>query len=160
MGGKVPAGGLLGRILADALDTTLNPAGSTVILIAAFLVSLFLSTTFSFAWALGVLKPQFQFVSGWIERWQEYRTGRAREKARQRSEERKAPRQQALATPSVKEQTIKGIKNPRSAPAAVTPVASPAPSSRAAAAARQATAPEFPPLTLLIPPSAQIRINE
>src|SRR5437867_129858 len=54
VGGAVPAGGFLGKIFADHLDNLVNPAGSAVILIAAFLVSLFLSTTFSFTWAMGV----------------------------------------------------------------------------------------------------------
>ena len=47
--GYLPAGGLLGIVLADALEASLNPAGAVIVLAAAFFVSLFLSTTFSFA---------------------------------------------------------------------------------------------------------------
>ena len=61
--GHIPAGGVLGKVLVDKLQTALNPAGAAVVLIAAFFVSLFLSTTFSFAWAVGVLQARFAFIS-------------------------------------------------------------------------------------------------
>ncbi len=167
IGGQIPYGGLLGRLLADALKATLNPAGAAVILIAAFFVSLFLSTTFSFAWALGVLKARFQFVSGWVERWEEYQANRARENARRKSEERKAPKKQTLVTTPVREQTIEEIKKPKAAPASVTPIAvlprEAVPASakpRSAGAAKQATATEFPSTALLNPPAASIKVNE
>src|SRR5262245_25430891 len=41
-------GGLFGKILAEALQVSLNNTGTIIVLASAFLVSLFLSTTFSF----------------------------------------------------------------------------------------------------------------
>src|SRR5207245_11671196 len=61
--GYLPAGGLLGIVLADALEASLNPAGAVIVLAAAFFVSLFLATTFSFAWVAGILNSRFIFLS-------------------------------------------------------------------------------------------------
>lgn len=164
IGGEIPYGGLLGRILADALKATLNPAGSAVILITAFFVSLFLATTFSFAWAMGVLKARFQFVSGWVERWEEYRASRAREDARRKTEERKAPKKQTLAATPVKEQTLEEIKKPKTPPPSLTPIAreaaQTAPKARSGAAGKQSPATEFPSTALLNPPAASIKVQE
>jgi S-DNA-T family DNA segregation ATPase FtsK/SpoIIIE len=171
IGGQIPYGGLLGRFLADGLETTLNPAGSIIVLITTFLVSLFLATTFSFAWAIGVLKPRFQFVAAWVQRWEEYRADRAREKARQRSAERKAPRKQVLAavSQSKEPQNIEEPRKPKPVSAPVTPIAAAPealpvpPRPRAAAApapAAQGSVAEFPPTTLLHTPAAQIKVNE
>src|SRR5262245_4429517 len=91
VGGQVPAGGFLGNILSDQLDAWMNPGGSAVMLITAFLVSLFLSTTFSFSWAMKVLKPRFAFVSTWSDRYRGWQEERIREKARRKLEKHKAP---------------------------------------------------------------------
>jgi hypothetical protein len=69
VGGQLPAGGLIGRILQDNLEALVNPAGAAIVLLAAFFASLFLTTTFSFEWALGILRPRFAFVSAWTERY-------------------------------------------------------------------------------------------
>src|SRR5215467_7595908 len=50
--GHIPPGGFLGKVSWDKLQTAMNPTGAVVVLIAAFFVSLFLSTTFSFSWAV------------------------------------------------------------------------------------------------------------
>src|SRR5205823_3521409 len=55
--------------LSDTLEASLNPTGTAIVLVTAFLVSLFLSTTFSFAWAIAFLKPRFSFISAISERW-------------------------------------------------------------------------------------------
>src|SRR5262249_52445618 len=52
----VLAGGLIGKILADTLQASFNRGGALVVLLAAFFISLFLSTTFSFAGAVAFLK--------------------------------------------------------------------------------------------------------
>ncbi|HEX4998992.1 MAG TPA: DNA translocase FtsK [Terriglobia bacterium] len=99
--GQLPAGGLIGRILADNLDALVNPAGSFVIVIAAFLISLFLATTFSFSWAMSVLKPRFAFVSRWADRYNAWREERVRREAQRKTEEKKAPKKQVIVTPRV-----------------------------------------------------------
>jgi S-DNA-T family DNA segregation ATPase FtsK/SpoIIIE len=98
VGGEVPAGGFLGKLLADHLDGLVNPTGSIVILIASFLVSLFLSTTFSFSWAMDVMKPRLRFVSAWSDRYRKWQEERAQERERKRTELRKAPKKQSVIT--------------------------------------------------------------
>jgi S-DNA-T family DNA segregation ATPase FtsK/SpoIIIE len=72
--GHIPAGGFVGKVVADALESALNPGGAGVVLLAALFVSLFFTTTFSFGWAIGVLKPRFAFVSTWVDKWNEWKT--------------------------------------------------------------------------------------
>jgi len=91
--GQIPAGGFLGKLLADSLDAAVNPTGSAVILVSMFLISLFLTTTFSFEWAIGVLKPRFEFVSSISDRWSEWKAERARDR------ERKPAKKQFIVTP-------------------------------------------------------------
>src|SRR5262245_51305073 len=97
--GQIPAGGFLGKLLADSLDAAVNPTGSAVILLSLFLVSLFLATTFSFAWAIGVLKPRFAFVSSIADRWADWKQERAHARELRREEERKPPKKQSIVTP-------------------------------------------------------------
>src|SRR6185295_14202241 len=54
-----------------------------------FLVSLLLSTTFSFAGAVTFLKPHFRFVSNLSERWSNWQEERARQKALQKPDTKK-----------------------------------------------------------------------
>src|SRR5262249_51908996 len=61
-------GGLIGKILADTLQASFNGAGSAVVFISTFLISLFLSTKFSFAGTVAFLRPRFRFVSNFVER--------------------------------------------------------------------------------------------
>jgi S-DNA-T family DNA segregation ATPase FtsK/SpoIIIE len=82
-------GGLCGKILADTLQASLNITGAVIILISAFLVSLLLSTTFSFAGAVTFLKPHFRFVSNLSERWSNWQEERARQKALQKPDTKK-----------------------------------------------------------------------
>src|SRR5206468_872355 len=77
--GHLPAGGLLGIVLADELEASLNPAGAVIVLAAAFCLSLFLATTFSFAWAAGILQSRFHFVPALLESWTESKTARLRQ---------------------------------------------------------------------------------
>src|SRR5262245_21845162 len=76
----VLAGGLFGKMPADTLQASFNRGGSIVVLLAAFFISLFLSTTFTFAGAIAVLKPRFQFVSNLAERWANWQTERAHQR--------------------------------------------------------------------------------
>jgi hypothetical protein len=95
--GELPAGGLIGRILSDRLDGLVNPGGSAVILFAAFLASLFLTTTFSFAWVMGILKPRLGFATSWMNRYRVWQEERKLEETKRKSEERKAPKKQMIA---------------------------------------------------------------
>ena len=142
--GHVPAGGLVGTLLADTLETSFNPAGSVIVLIAAFLVSLFLATKFSFAWAGEILKPRLRFVSRLSERWA------ARKAAKEAEPKKEKPIQKqtivtekpkpVLPVEKTKEELVVAASTTRPAPR---PKANPAASST-----------EFPPTTLLHAPAA------
>src|SRR5262249_42873296 len=97
--GHVPAGGLLGTLLSDMLEASLNPAGTVIVLVSAFLVSMFLATTFSFAWAIAILKRRLSFVSRLSERWAE-RKARLEQKAAEAAELKKEKpiRKQTIVT--------------------------------------------------------------
>jgi DNA segregation ATPase FtsK/SpoIIIE, S-DNA-T family len=95
----ISGGGLLGRLFADKLDDLVNPAGSLVILLSSFLVSLFLATTFSFTWAIEKSRPRFGFVARIADRYRAWQDQRVREEEQQRQEDRKAPRKQVIVTP-------------------------------------------------------------
>ncbi|HYR85975.1 MAG TPA: DNA translocase FtsK 4TM domain-containing protein [Terriglobia bacterium] len=156
----IPAGGLFGNILADNLRDLVNPAGTAIILISTFLISLLLATTFSFAWAVAILKPRFRFVGALAERWAEWQANRARERALERAE----PKEKTL-----KKQTIVTDKAAPAASRAVEPgapvVAGPAPRSsppviKRKSAGVQPASTEFPSTALLHSAAAAIAIDE
>ena len=167
--GLFPAGGVFGKMLWDILESVGNTAGAVVILIAAFFISLFLATTFSFGWALGVLKTRFAFVSRWAERWKEWNAERAREAVRRKADEKKAPKKQVIASPreQLPKPALTAVEPRRQAAARggapPLPIAETA-ATRAAAAARPATPPAgstaFPPTTLLQQPAVQAKVHE
>src|SRR5438309_623565 len=89
-------GGLVGTMLAESLQHALNPAGTIVVLLASFLVSLFLSTTFSFSSAIVFLTPRLHFVSVLAERWAERKATKAAKAEAERKE--KTPKKQLIIT--------------------------------------------------------------
>jgi S-DNA-T family DNA segregation ATPase FtsK/SpoIIIE len=148
----MPAGGLFGTMLAENLQRALNPAGTIVILLSCFLISLFLATTFSFASALAFLKPRFQFVSTLAERWAERKAARAREVELEKVEKKeKTPKKQTIITEKprpVEQQVV--------AEAVVAP-SRPAPKRKAAGGNAAA---EFPSTALLHAPAAAVKVDE
>ncbi|HYZ87378.1 MAG TPA: DNA translocase FtsK 4TM domain-containing protein [Bryobacteraceae bacterium] len=73
--GAIPAGGLVGMLLADMLTAQLNLTGAVLTTIASLLISLFLISKFSFGllaqWLSGpaaVLNRQYAKYSAWAER--------------------------------------------------------------------------------------------
>ena len=97
--GEIPPGGVLGRLLADKLDETLNTAGSIIVLASSLLISLFLATTFSFSWAAQKLGPRVSFVAGMRDRYYAWQEQRRLRKEFRRVEERKNARRQVVFTP-------------------------------------------------------------
>jgi S-DNA-T family DNA segregation ATPase FtsK/SpoIIIE len=150
----IPAGGFLGRILADKLDELLNPAGTAVVLLTSFFVSLFLSTTFSFTWALEKLRPRFAFVGRLSDRYTAWQQQRRMEEEQRRAEERKAPKKQVIVTPKDPPRPLLrrvGVAEEEEAPAGsdaqesdTAPADSPAPYAMKAAAAAAAAASSAP----------------
>src|SRR5215831_17895587 len=100
--GHVPPGGLVGTILAEKLEATLNGPGTTVVLVTSLLVSLLLATTFSFAWVAGFLKGRFSFISTISERWAEWKADRARAAEQPEAKKEKTLKKQLIVTDKAK----------------------------------------------------------
>jgi DNA segregation ATPase FtsK/SpoIIIE, S-DNA-T family len=149
---NLPAGGLFGIVFGDALEASLNRAGTIIVLTALVLISLFLSTTFSFTWAAGFLKSRFGFVSVLAERWAERKALKLAEPKKEKS---------------LKSQTIVTEKEPSSPPVraardstAVAPAEGPAPIPKAKTSKPARLHSEFPSTSLLRPPAAAIAVDE
>ena len=86
----VPIEGLLGRIVGDVLIHYFNLAGAYIVCASTLAVALYLSTAFSFA-ALQVWAPtRFAFAIALWDRWKDWQEARARRKAQQDLEKRRA----------------------------------------------------------------------
>src|SRR5205809_607077 len=157
--GYLPAGGLLGIVLADALEASLNPAGAVIVLAAAFFVSLFLSTTFSFAWAAGILKSRFHFVPALLESWAERKAEKLRERALKEAQPKreKSPKSQTILT---EKETSSPSGRAGHDSTAVAPGEGSAPIPKPKSAKSPAPRPEFPSTTLLHLPAAAIAVDE
>lgn len=97
--GYVPAGGVIGKWLAQGLESAVNLGGAVVILMALLLVSLFLATSrFSLLWIVDRVRPRFEAVNLKIQAWSERREERRKERIRA-SLEAKAARKAPLSNP-------------------------------------------------------------
>ncbi|MFZ0821895.1 MAG: DNA translocase FtsK [Candidatus Acidiferrales bacterium] len=88
--GAAPAGGLLGDLLAAGLAAAFNSIGAQLVVIAALLVALFLTTKFSFLGTHEMLKgplARFAFLNRVRERWAAWREDREQARLRKRVEE-------------------------------------------------------------------------
>jgi DNA segregation ATPase FtsK/SpoIIIE, S-DNA-T family len=88
--GALPAGGLLGTVLAEGLRAAFNPVGANLVSIATLLTSLFLTTRFSFSAAAGWLKKPVAdegAIGKWIARVKEWREQREAARLRKKVEE-------------------------------------------------------------------------
>ena len=86
----VPIEGLLGRIVGDVLIHYFNLAGAYIVCASTLAVALYLSTAFSFA-ALQVWAPtRFAFAIALWDRWKDFQEERARRRAQQDLEKRRA----------------------------------------------------------------------
>jgi S-DNA-T family DNA segregation ATPase FtsK/SpoIIIE len=94
--GAIPAGGMLGSLLSNGLLTGFNFWGATVVAVALFFTSLFMTTRFSFAgthaWAKGPRGPlgaveKLGILQKAAARWRSWREERELERMRRRVEE-------------------------------------------------------------------------
>jgi S-DNA-T family DNA segregation ATPase FtsK/SpoIIIE len=88
--GALPAGGLMGTILAAGLRSAFNPLGAHLVSIATLLTALFLSTSFSFTAAIQWLKKPMSddgLIGQWISRVKSWREAKESERLRKRVEE-------------------------------------------------------------------------
>jgi len=77
--GAIPAGGLVGYLLADVLLRQLNVAGSAIVSATVFVLSIYLLSSFSLSVARGWAKRPMGAFTGFIARWRINRTGRRRQ---------------------------------------------------------------------------------
>ncbi len=86
--GMIPAGGLIGSILADALIGSMNLTGAILTVTACWIVSLYLVSTFEMAHVLVWFRRPTQWIMGAAARfraWREERARRARLRAQARA---------------------------------------------------------------------------
>ncbi|MBI3404269.1 MAG: DNA translocase FtsK [Acidobacteria bacterium] len=89
--GAVPAGGLIGGLVADGLRATLNPIGAHLVATACFLTALFLTTRFSFSTTANKLKGPLGVPASLFGRmqmrWKAWREARDEQKLQRRVSE-------------------------------------------------------------------------
>ncbi len=88
--GALPAGGLMGSVLADGLKAAFAPMGANIISIATLLTALFLTTSFSLSKAgAWMKKPMAEdgAVGQWLARMKEWREEKESTQLRKRVEE-------------------------------------------------------------------------
>ncbi len=86
----LPAGGMLGTILAESLRAAFNPLGANLVSIATLLTALFLATSFSFRAALAWMKKPMAndgYLGQLWARVQDWRETRESDRLRKRVEE-------------------------------------------------------------------------
>ena len=126
----IPAEGLLGRIVADALIHYLNVVGAYLVCLAAIAVALYLSTAFSFGAIQIWSQTRLSFAYAALDRFADWRAERARRRAARELEKKRAAA--ANAKPVVTAQLVpRRVNEPAppiaeaeqpSAPAPVPPV--------------------------------------
>ena len=111
--GAIPAEGLLGRIVADALIHYLNLVGAYLVCVAIIAVALYLSTAFSFQGIQIWSQTRFAFIYALFDRFSDWREERARKRAAKELEKKRAAA--ANAKPVVTAQLVPrrtGVQGP------------------------------------------------
>jgi len=101
--GAIPAEGLLGRIVADAMVHYLNVIGAYVVCLAMIAVALYLSTAFSFGAVRVWSQTRFSFAYAALDRFADWRAERERRKAAKELEKKRLA---ASAKPVVTAQLV------------------------------------------------------
>jgi DNA segregation ATPase FtsK/SpoIIIE, S-DNA-T family len=120
--GALPAGGLVGKLLAQGLRAALNPVGANLVSIATLLTALFMATSFSFRTAAQWMRKPMAaegMVGQWFARVQAWREERESKRLRKQVEDikiagRKPVAQQRVSTKEVEddeEEQIEAIDN-------------------------------------------------
>jgi DNA segregation ATPase FtsK/SpoIIIE, S-DNA-T family len=120
--GALPAGGLVGKLLAQELRASLNPVGANLVSIATLLTALFMATSFSFRTAAQWMKKPMAaegMVGQWFARVQAWREERESKRLRKQVEDikiagRKPVAQQRVSTKEVEdeeEEQLEAIDN-------------------------------------------------
>ncbi len=107
--GALPAGGLLGTVLAEGLRAAFNPIGANLVTIATLLTALFMATSFSFRTALQWMKQPMAgegMIGQWIARVKEWREEREATRLRKKVEEIKIAGRRPVAQQRVSTREI------------------------------------------------------
>ncbi len=99
----LPAGGMMGTILAESLRAAFNPLGANLVSIATLLTALFLTTSFSFRAALAWMKKPMAndgYIGQLLARVQDWREARESDRLRKRVEEIKNRRTPSRPAPA------------------------------------------------------------
>jgi DNA segregation ATPase FtsK/SpoIIIE, S-DNA-T family len=102
--GALPAGGLLGVVLAEGMRAAFNSLGAHLVTLATFIAALFLATSFSFRTAIEWMKKPMAadgHIGKWLVRVKSWREERESTRLRKRVEEIKI-----AGRPAVKQQRI------------------------------------------------------
>jgi DNA segregation ATPase FtsK/SpoIIIE, S-DNA-T family len=176
--GALPAGGLLGTILAGGLRVAFNPIGANLVSAATLLAALYLATAFSISsMAVWLRKPLAEegIVGQWMARVKDWREQREAEALRKKVEEikisgRPPVAQQRVSTKELAEDEDEKIDEPSAASQRLPSIIrfhdddSPPPPPKKAGAdpkiARAKTAYRLPPTTLLRPAERSEKMDE
>jgi S-DNA-T family DNA segregation ATPase FtsK/SpoIIIE len=174
-GWSLKAGGVTGDLLADWLRARFNFAGSLILALSCILVSLFVSTTFSFSSCILLFQKRFAFIGAWQDRWHAWQKAREKDKERIQLEKklkREEPGAGTLITQTVAELKERGVASAKRIPKEPSPreldFAEPGPritEKRVQVEKAQVIATGtrdfvFPNVNLLRPPAGQEAVNE
>jgi DNA segregation ATPase FtsK/SpoIIIE, S-DNA-T family len=116
--GAIPAGGMLGKLLASALLAGFNTWGAVIVTIALLITATFLTTSFSFsgthAWASGPRGPigavgKLGILQKVQAKWHDWRASREQERMRRRVEANRLEGRRPVGKAAVPNETPKTI---------------------------------------------------
>ena len=115
----IPAGGMLGKLMAGALIAGLNKGGAVIVTLALLVTATFLTTTFSFggahAWASGPKGPigavgKLGILQKAQARWQDWRASREQERMRRRVEANRLGGRKPIGNATISGETPQSIQ--------------------------------------------------
>ncbi len=96
--GAIPVEGVVGRLFVDTAVAVLNYPGTCVLVATLLMISILLTTAFSFSNLRQWIAVRFAFLYAWRDRWQNWKVRRAKQKAARAAEKAMARRQPRTAT--------------------------------------------------------------
>ena len=117
--GAIPAGGMLGKLMAGALIAGLNKGGAVIVTLALLVTATFLTTTFSFggahAWASGPKGPigavgKLGILQKAQARWHDWRASREQERMRRRVEANRLGGRKPVGNATISGETPQSIQ--------------------------------------------------
>src|SRR6202034_226982 len=92
----LPVEGLTGRLVVDTLVQYLNLPGAAIVIVSMVVISLYLSTTFSFSTAQQWMAVRFAFAYAWRDRFRNWYLAWAKARAEKNAATRAAMKDSAL----------------------------------------------------------------